>query len=137
MIERVTFLPLEGTFDLAPIQEYLGRLPDVVLDPHGTGHYMFSGTPEMAKIHRLARLNDRSRFPYTGLLHVQPTYIAVMQGYTDAESRPTARTIVAWMLEHYRNTRIQDGYGQDWTERVARDGVDILYRPGLVNPQDP
>jgi len=43
----------------------------------------------------------------------------------------SARNIVRWVIEHSR-CRIEDEYREDWTERVAQQGVGILYPEQLA-----
>jgi len=57
--------------------------------------------------------------------------VNVFQEYGDEYELRSAREIVRWMIEHNR-CRIQDEYYKDWTERVAQQGVEVLYPEQLV-----
>jgi hypothetical protein len=50
------------------------------------------------------------------------------------------REVVRWVLERHP-CRVEDDYFRDWTERIAREGVDALYPAGLTpdsgDPGDP
>ena len=59
------------------------------------------------------------------ILLVEPECANVFQEYGDEDGLRSARNIVQWILEHER-CWIQAGYYEDWTERVARQGVGIL-----------
>lgn len=53
------------------------------------------------------------------------------EGYGDEDRLRSARDIVSWMVELHR-CRIEDEYREDWTERVMREGVGVLYPAQLV-----
>jgi hypothetical protein len=87
---------------------------------------MVCGIPEAKKTLRDRRLADPSRFPYTVLITVDSEEVRVKQEYGDEDSLRNARDFVRWMVETCR-CRIVDDYGTDWTERVAKEGVSVLY----------
>jgi hypothetical protein len=62
---------------------------------------------------------------------VKPECVNVFQEYGDEDELRSARNIVRWILTHER-CRIQDGYDEDWTERVAQQGADVLYPEWLT-----
>lgn len=126
MVQSVFLFPVEGTFDLAPVHAYLGQLPDVLIDPVGTGVYMVCGLPEAVEAYRERRLEDPSEFPYVVLVTVKPEWINVFQEYGDEDRLRSAREIVRWLLAHTQ-ARIEDEVREDWTARVASEGVDVLY----------
>src|SRR4051812_7957553 len=128
MVHSVFLYPLEGSIDVAAVEQFLAKQPDVLLDPVGTGVYMVCGVPEAKKVYRKRRLEDPTRFHYAVLVTITPECVTVFQEYGDAARLRSARTIVRWMIEH-SPCRIEDEYGKDWTERVAQEGVGILYPP--------
>jgi hypothetical protein len=103
----------------------------VLLDPLGTGVYLVCGSPESIEFMRDRRLATPSEFPYAVLVTVKPDCINVLQEYANKLRLRSARNIVSWLLERKR-CRIQDGYRNDWTERVAQQGVDALYPEQLA-----
>lgn len=126
MVNDVFLYPVEGTFDVAQIEAYLAQKPDVEPDPLGTGAFMVCGVPEAKELCREERLADPSRFPYVVLVTVKPEEVNVFQQYGDDYRLRSAREIVRWVLDHYK-VRIEDDLMKDWTERVAKEGVDVLY----------
>lgn len=97
-----------------------------MLDPAGTDTYMVCGIPEAKKHLRDRRLADPSRFPYTVLITVDSDEVRVTQEYGDEDNLRSARDFVRWMVEHFR-CRIADDHGTDWTERIAKEGANVLY----------
>jgi hypothetical protein len=126
MVDSVFLYPIEGDFDVSAIEHYLAQQPDVLLDPLGTGIYLICGLPESIEFMRQERLEKPSEFPYAVLVTVRPDHINIFQEYGNKIRLRSARSIVRWLLEHTR-CLVQDEYRNDWTERVARHGVDILY----------
>ena len=131
MVHSVFLFPLEGSFDVSAIEQFLAQKPDVLLDPLGTGIYMVCGLPEAVEVYRDRRFEEPSQFPYAVLVTVKPEWVNLFQEYGDEDRLRSARDIVRWMLEHHR-CRIEDEYREDWTERVVRDGVGVLYPAQFV-----
>jgi hypothetical protein len=126
LLESVFLLPAEGRFDPAPLEKYLSELPDVLLDPLGSGLYLVCGQEQATGPYRDRRLERPWEFPYVVLVTVTPEWVNVVQEYGNAEQLRSAREIVRWLLAE-QPCRVEDAYQGDWTERVARDGVDVLY----------
>jgi len=131
MVYSVFLYPLEGSFDVESIERFLARQPDVMLDPLGTGIYLVCGVPEAKDVFREERLANPSEFPYAVLVTVRPESINVFQEYGNRSRLRSARNIVRWVIEHNRCS-VKDEYREDWTERVAQQGVGILYPERLV-----
>lgn len=131
MVNSVFLYPLEGALDVASIEQFLAQQPDVLLDPLGTGTYLVCGLPEAKDVFRDERVANPSGFPYVVLVTVSPERMNVYQEWGDADRLRSARNIVRWTVEHSR-CRIEDEYYNDWTERVARQGVEILYPEQLA-----
>jgi hypothetical protein len=131
MIDSIFLYPLEGTFDVEAVERFLAQQPDVLLDPVGTGTYLVCGSPESIEHMREWRLSKPREFPYCALVTIKPDRITVAQEFANETRLRSARDIVRWLLEQTQS-RIEDEYGNDWTERVARDGVDVLYPEQLV-----
>lgn len=131
MVDSVFLYPVGGDLDVASIEQFLVQQPDVVPDPLGTGVYLLCGVPEAKDVLRDKRLANPSEFPYTVLVTVKPEYVNVFQEYGDKAELRSARNIVRWVLEH-NHCRVQDEYYKDWTERVAQQGVGVLYPERLV-----
>ena len=131
MVYSVFLYPVEGSIDVAVVEQFLAKQPDVLLDPVGSGIYMVCGVPAAKKLYRKLRLEDPSRFHYAVLVTVKPEYVNVFQEYGDEARLRSARDIVRWVIEHLR-VRIEDEYGADWTERVAQDGIRVLYPEKLT-----
>jgi len=102
-----------------------------MLDPLGTGIYLVCGVPEAKDVFREERLANPSEFPYAVLVTVRPESINVFQEYGNRSRLRSARNIVRWVIEHNRCS-VKDEYREDWTERVAQQGVGILYPERLV-----
>lgn len=126
MVDSVFLYPIGGAFEVASIEQFLAQQPDVLLDPLGTGTYLVCGVPEAKEVFREERLENPSEFPYVVLVTVKPECVNVYQEWGDEDRLRSARGIVRWMIEHY-DCRIQDEYYADWTERVAQQGVGVLY----------
>lgn len=127
MANNITLSPVdEDSFDVEAIEKYLAYRNDVMLDPAGTDTYIVCGVPEAKKDLRNRRLADPSRFPYAVLITVGFSKVQVAQEYGDEAKLRSARDFVRWMVEHFR-CEIEDTYGTDWTERVAKEGVNVLY----------
>jgi hypothetical protein len=131
MVESIFLYPVEGSFDVATIEHFLAQQPDVLLDPLGTGIYLVCGLPESIDFMRDERLAKPSEFPYAVLVTVKPDCINVFQEYGNKIRLRSARNIVRWVLEN-THCRIEDGYRNDWTERVAQQGVGVLYPEQLA-----
>jgi len=131
MVHSIFLYPLNGSFNASVIEQFLMERPDVLLDPLGSGTYLVCGVPEAKEVYRDSRLARPSEFPYVVLLTVKPDCVNVFQEYGDEYELRSAREIVRWMIEHNR-CRIQDEYYKDWTERVAQQGVEVLYPEQLV-----
>lgn len=130
MVYSVFFTPVAGSFDLESIKHYFEAKRDVFLDPLGTPTYIVCGVPEAVELSRERRLEEPDRFPYAVLVRVKPDEINVFQEYGDKYDLRSARDFVRWLLEQQPCT-IQDEYSADWTERVRREGVGVLYPPRL------
>ena len=131
MVHSVFLYPIEGSLDVASIERFLAQQPDVLLDPLGTGIYLVCGVPEAKEIFRDQRLADPSEFPYVVLVTVKPEWVNVFQEYGDEDRLRSARNIVRWVIEH-NHCRIEDEYREDWTERIAQQGVGALYPEQLA-----
>lgn len=133
MVYSVILSPLdeEETFDVEPIERYLAYKNDVLLDPAGTDTYLVCGLPEAKKGYHQARLADPSQFPYVVLITVSPDEVVVAQEFGDEDELRSARDFVRWMVENHR-VRIVDDMGNEWTERVAKEGANILYPPNVA-----
>jgi hypothetical protein len=126
MVDSVFLYPIAGHLDVASIEAFLAQQPDVLLDPLGTGTYLVCGVPEAKEVLGDKRLANPSEFPYTVLITVTPERMNVFQEYGDKEELRSARNIVRWVIGHDR-CRVQDEYYNDWTDRVAQQGVEVLY----------
>jgi len=131
MVDSVFLYPIEGNLDVAPIEAFLTQQPDVLLDPLGTGTYLVCGIPEVKELLREQRLANPSEFPYVVLITLKPERVNVYQKWGDEDGLRSARGIVRWVLER-NSCRIQDEYYNDWTERVAQQGVEVLYPKQLT-----
>ena len=131
MMNSIFLYPIDGSFDVAAVEQFLATRSDVLLDPVGSGIYMVCGLPEAKKEYRKRRLADPSRFPYVVLVTVKPDHVNVFQEYGDEDRLRSARDIVRWIIEHNR-CRVEDEYREDWTERVAQQGAGVLYPAQLV-----
>ncbi len=130
MVHSVFISPATGSFDVEAVNRHLEAKPDVFLDPLGTPTYVLCGGTEAVEVRRNKRIERPDRFPYAVLVRVKPDEINVFQEYGDKYDLRSARDFVRWLLEQQPCT-IQDEYSADWTERVRREGVDVLYPPRL------
>lgn len=126
MVYSVFIYPANGSFDVATVENHLEAKPDVFLDPLGTRIYVLCGVPEAVDLNREARLEEPDRFPCAVLVTVKSDEINVFQEYGDKYDLRSARDFVRWLIEQQPCT-IQDEYSADWTERVQREGVGVLY----------
>jgi hypothetical protein len=131
MVDSIFLYPIDGNLDVASIERFLAQQPDVLPDPLGTGTYLVCGTPEAKEVFRDQRLANPSEFPYVILVTVKPERINIYQEWGDEDNLRSARDIVRWVIEHNR-CRIQDDCYRDWTERVAQQGVGVLYPEQLT-----
>jgi hypothetical protein len=131
MVHSVFLYPVDGSLDVETIERFLAQHQDVLLDPLGTGTYLVCGTSDAKEVFREERLANSAEFPYVVLVTVKPDHVNVFQEYGNKSGLRSARNIVRWILEHAR-CRVGDGYGDDWTERVAQHGVGVLYPEQLV-----
>jgi hypothetical protein len=131
MVDSIFLYPVDGSLDVASIERFLNRQPDVLLDPLGTGTYLVCGVPEAKEILRDKRISNPSEFPYTVLVTVTSERVNVFQEYGNKEELRSARNLVKWILEHAQ-CRIQDEYYRDWTAQVAQQGVGVLYPSQLA-----
>lgn len=65
MARNLQLLPVDDTFDLSAIQDYLAVQDDMLLDPLGSGTYMICGIPEVIAQRRSKRLSN-PRSPVRG-----------------------------------------------------------------------
>jgi hypothetical protein len=126
MVHSVFLYPVNGCHDVASIEQFLAQRADVLLDPLGTGTYIVCGVPEAKEWLSEQRRANPSEFPYAVLVTVKPDHVNVFQEYGDKAKLRSARDIVRWILER-EQYRIGDEYSNDWTERVAQHGVNVLY----------
>jgi hypothetical protein len=131
MVHSVFLYPVNGSLDVASIEHFLAQQPDVLLDPLGTGTYIVCGTPEAKGWLSKERLANPSEFPYAVLVTVNPDHVNIFQEYGDKVKLRSARDIVRWIIDHGQY-RIEDEYYNDWTERVAQQGVGVLYPERLT-----
>ena len=137
MVHSVFLYPVEGALDVASIERFLAQRPDVVVDPLGTGIYMVCGLLEAVEVYRDRRLEDPSEFPYMVLVTVKPEWVNVFQEYGDEDGLRSALDIVSWMIQH-NHVRVMDEYQEDWTDKVAKEGVRgvrVLYPEQLTWPR--
>lgn len=126
MVNSIFLYPTQGSFNMEAIEAFLGKQPDVLVDPLGSGTYLVCGMAEIKELIREQRLAKPSEFPYVVLVTVKPERVNIYQEWGDEDSLRSARSILRWILE-VQHCRVQDEYRNDWTERVAREGVGILY----------
>jgi hypothetical protein len=135
MVSAVYLYPLSGSFDVEEIRRMIEIEPTVLLDPCGSGTYMICRTYGRRPSRRLeatSRISDPTRFQYTvGLIVVTAEKVMVHHEYADEAGRASAREIVTRVLERYR-CRVLDDYNDDFTDRVAQHGPDVLYRSRLA-----
>lgn len=122
--------PATGTFDTQAIRAHLESLPDVFIDPLGTGRYLMTGHPNMVETYREDRIEDPSCFPYVDIIDVTPEYVSIFLEHGDDDKLRSARELLRWMIARFEPI-IEDEYGKDWTDRIRREGVDVLYPSGL------
>ncbi len=126
MVYSVFIYPSNDSFDVEAVKRHLEAKPDVFLDPLGTPTYVVCGVPAAVELRREARIEEPDRFPNGIFVTVKPDEINVFQEYGDKYELRSARDFVRWLLEQQPCT-IQDEYSADWTERVKREGVGVLY----------
>lgn len=126
MVYSVFLCPLGIEFDVDLVKRHLGAMPDVFLDPLGSLTYIVCGLPEGVELIRDERLAEPERFPYSVLVTVEPNVINVVQEYGDKYQLRSARDFVRWVIERHP-CRIEDEYRDDWTDKVQREGVGVLY----------
>jgi hypothetical protein len=126
MASNLFFRPIEGTFDIALIREYLDGQPDAVEDPHGTAFYLVCGSPESVQNRWQKRKDDPSRFPRCGLIEVTPNQVTLVQESADDDELRSALAFAKWMWNHF-SAKIHDHYDRDVTEEIRRDGIESLY----------
>lgn len=131
MRDNIYLRPIAGTFDVERIRAWLEAQGDVLLDPRGTGIYMICGFAESKRWYREQRMQEPERFPYVVLVTVEADCVHVQQEFGDEHRLRNTRSFVRWLLGE-QSCRIEDEYGTDWTERVAREGVGVLYPATLT-----
>jgi hypothetical protein len=131
MVDSIFLYPIDGSLDVASIERFLTQQADVLLDPLGTGTYLVCGMPQAKDILRDKRIANPSEFPYTVLITVTSERLNVFQEYGNKEELRSARELVKWVIEH-EHCRVEDEYYNDWTERVAQQGVGVLYPERLT-----
>jgi hypothetical protein len=130
MVHSVFIYSANDGFDVDAVNRYLEAMPDAFLDPLGTLTYIVCGVSEAVEYCRDKRIAEPDRFPYSVLVTVQPDMIKVVQEYGDEYELRSARDFVRWVIEQ-QPCLVKDEYGADWTERVQREGVGVLYPPWL------
>lgn len=131
MVNSLFLYPIQGSFDVKAIETFLGKQPDVIMDPLGSSTYLVCGIAGMKDLIREQRISNPSEFPYVVLITVKAEQITIYQQWGDEDSLRSARSILLWIRE-LQECRLQDEYHNDWTERVAREGVGILYPAQLT-----
>lgn len=131
MPDNLYLRPTAGSFDAERVRTYLESQDDVLRDPLGSGIYMICGFAESKRLYREERLAEPGRFPYVVLVTVEADCVHVNQEFGDEYRLRNTRSFVRWLLQH-QAFRIEDEYGTDWTERVAREGVNVLYPATLT-----
>lgn len=131
MTTNLFLRPTGGPLDIAAITAFVSSRDDVLLDPIGSRIYMIAGARDAKAVYRRARLEEPDRLPYMAWMTIEPDHVRIAQEFGDAPQLRSARTILSWILQH-QAFRIEDEYGTDWTERVAREGIGVLYPATLT-----
>lgn len=116
--------PESGQFDVASVEEFVDRLPNVVVDP-------LDPSVRIVCLHEVAEqyaLDLRSqtppRYPSFGLVRIEGRLVTVSHNCTD-EHFPRLREVIDY-LKQIVPCRIKDDFGNDWTE-ATRDSLDPIY----------
>jgi hypothetical protein len=120
------FLRPKGTFDIERFRRWLDLRADTLLDPLGSGIYMLCGLPQSVEVLREIRVSKPSQFPSCVLVTLKPEEINVFQEYGDEDPLRSAREFVKTVIDE-TGCEVEDEYGTSWTERVRREGVNVLY----------
>ena len=126
MVYSIFLRPAGGPFAVERYRRWLELRPDTLPDPLGSGVYMVCGLPQFVELVRKERIGDPSRFPYCVLVTIEPKEINVVQEFGDEDQLLSAREFVKTVVDE-TGCEVEDEYGTSWTERVRREGVDILY----------
>jgi hypothetical protein len=130
MVNSIFLHPRCHLFDTVACREYLMTRPDSLEDPLGTGKIMLCGDNETLEWMRVERLKVPDRFPYSALVTIEPKSINIFQERAGLDKLISSRSFLSWLLNQYR-CQITDEYGTDFTERYAKEGIDIFYPPNL------
>lgn len=131
MVYSIFLRPTEGGFNTGRLRAWLEARPDTLADPVGGGEYMVCGSPASVEYARQERIDDPSRFPYCVLISIAPEEIVVVQEFGNRLTLPVARDFVKTVVDE-TICEIGDEGGGRWTEQVRREGVGVLYPPGLA-----
>jgi hypothetical protein len=127
----IIILRHRAAFDTERFRNWLGSRSDTLIDPLGSSTFMVGGSSEVAEYLREKRTADPSQFPYCVLISINPEEISVNQEYGDSLKLLIAREFVKMVIEE-TGCQVFDEYGKDWTERVRREGIEVLYPPALT-----
>jgi hypothetical protein len=130
MINSIFLHALTREFSVTNCRQFLLSHEDSVADPLETQIIMIGGFAETAEYLQSERLVNASQFPYCVLVNIDADCISIFQEYGSAQKLVSARRFLAWLLSVYQ-CRITDEYGNDLTERYAKEGIDIFYPPNL------
>jgi hypothetical protein len=121
--------PAQGVFDVEAMRGWLDARIDAYEDPREAGQYVLGGAPsEVALENRLA--GDRH---YGATIFVSPQQVFIFQfTWADKYALRSALDFVVWLTKQASCVVRVNGYGNDLTEQLHRDGAESLYDRDIV-----
>lgn len=118
--------------DLIKIKQYLRSLPFSFEDPMVKSAYIICGSKGSRdygykKMEELREKMGPGNYAYSCcVMHLCPTGIGIAFGSGD-EDKEELKKFLNWVIPQY-DFKITDDYGTDWTERIKKEGIDILFK---------
>ena len=115
MPDLLIFRPLQGSFDVAQVNDYLSRLGYSVRDPIRSELTIVASTAETRDYAiKLRTAVPPGNLPYLLLVSVAPDEVTVDQMTKQAELE-LANQFTTWLSQHYACS-VRDDYDHDLTE---------------------
>jgi hypothetical protein len=126
VLDNVIIEPMKGDFDADKLRRWLEQRGDSCVDPLGSGMYMIAGSSDAVEALQIVRRADPSRFPACALVRIDRSSVLISQEWGDKEERAIACEFAKFIFEE-GNCVVLDETGNDLTELVRKEGMDVLF----------
>ena len=130
-VEDEAVAAMSLSFDAAEMRRRLLAQFDSLADPCGTSTVLLAGLPSSVEPLRRERSGHPQQFPACPRIDISAATIRIEQASGDFHQVMSCMRFLVWVLEHHACI-IEDGHGNDLTERWAQRGAEAFYEPCLL-----